>query len=95
MRCSAALSWRLPERVIPVTRALPHWPKLRISAAQEAGVRNGTALPYEPEAMAQLPFAEGLKAIMLAPDDTPVALAETRIVNAQPVWTVLRGLWSQ
>ncbi|WMW64857.1 tRNA pseudouridine(55) synthase TruB [Nitratidesulfovibrio liaohensis] len=86
---------RLPERVIPVTRALPHWPKLRISAAQEAGVRNGMIVPYLPEAMAELPFAEGLKAIMLAPDDTPVALAETRIVNAQPVWTVLRGLWSQ
>lgn len=85
---------RLPERVIPLTRALPHWPKLTLTAAEEALVRNGNALPYVPSSMANLAFAEGFKAVMLAADGTPVALAETRLVAARPVWTVLRGLWS-
>ncbi|MFI3270691.1 MAG: tRNA pseudouridine(55) synthase TruB [Pseudomonadota bacterium] len=85
---------RLSERVIPITHALPHWPKLTILAEEEAHTRNGTPLPYNPARMANMPFVEGLKAILLDTEGQPVALAETTFHGGKQVWSVLRGLWS-
>lgn len=85
---------RLSERVIPLTHALPHWPKISITADQEASVRNGMPLPYLPSQVAEMPFAEGLKAILLDPHGVPVALAETSLQGERQFWSVLRGLWS-
>lgn len=85
---------RLAERVIPITHALPHWPKVGITPEQEASVRNGMPLPYQPEAVAEMPFAEGIRAILLDSRGVPVALAETAHVGGRQVWSVLRGLWS-
>ena len=85
---------RLTERVIPITHALPHWPKVGISLQQEASVRNGIPLPYQPEMVADMPFMEGVKAILLDTREVPVALVETAIVGGRQVWAVLRGLWS-
>lgn len=84
----------LPEQVIPITYALPHWPKITLDATQAASVRNGMPLPYNAALVAEMPFAEGIRAILLEKDGTPLALAETALQHARPVWTILRGLWS-
>lgn len=85
---------RLAEWIIPLEQALPHWPKLRLSSAQEALVRNGTALPYMAENMAGVAFSEGMKAMFLAENGTALALAQTAtLADGKECWTVLRGLW--
>lgn len=84
----------LAGRVIPLDKALPHWPKLRLSAADEARVKNGMPHPYDPAEMASMPFTEGIRAVLLDPAGDPLALAETAYRNQVPVWTVLRGLWN-
>jgi len=81
---------RLPERVLPVTAALPHWPALTLTGREAAAVMNGGALrrlPLPGDAVAD-------KAVLLAPDGAPLALASAGESPAGPVWTVLRGLWS-
>ncbi len=83
----------LPDRVIPLDRALPDWPKVVLDTASANNVRNGIAARYVPEAIANMPFTEGIPAMLLDPDRTPLALAETRIVHGQPVWSLVRGLW--
>jgi hypothetical protein len=57
-------------------------------------VRNGARLAYAPESLAKLPFALGLKALMLEEDGTALALAETVLNNeGREVWSIVRGLW--
>ena len=46
------------------------------------------------EMVADMPFMEGVKAILLDTREVPVALVETAIVGGRQVWAVLRGLWS-
>lgn len=80
---------RLGERVLPLVAALPHWPRIRVSVQEEAAVRNGIALPAS--IAPELACVPGDKAVLLDPQEQPLALAE-----AAPgqVWQVLRGLWS-
>ena len=79
---------RLPERVLSVTAALPHWPVVALSERQTADVKNGRTLARNTALSAD-------KAVLLAPDNAPLALAEAGDSPAGPVWTVLRGLWTQ
>ncbi len=83
----------LPERVIPLERALPQWPKVILDAAEARNVQNGLPVPYNPERIANVPFSEGICAMLLGPDRTPLALAETQLVQNRPAWTIVRGLW--
>jgi tRNA pseudouridine55 synthase len=84
-----------PSRVAGIAEALPAWPKLRVSRAAAAQVRNGTRLAYAPESLAMAPFASGLKALMLEEDGTALALAETVLDNeGREVWSIVRGLWN-
>ena len=75
----------LPERVLPLTTALPHWVTISVNAAEEALLRNGMPLPYR---------GEGDKAVLLAPSGQALALAQAGEVQGRLCWTVLRGLWN-
>lgn len=79
----------LPAWVLPVTRALPHWPSFTLDAAQEAKVRDGVALPTR-----DTPPVDGKRAVLLAPDGSALALAQVEAVRGCPSWTLIRGLWT-
>ena len=78
---------RLSEWVLPVTQALPHWPTVDLSPAEEGFLRNGTPVPWRGADSAD-------KAILLSPTGEPLALAEKADVRNATMWTVLRGLWT-
>ncbi|MCL2123896.1 MAG: tRNA pseudouridine(55) synthase TruB [Desulfovibrionaceae bacterium] len=84
---------RLFEWVLPVTRALPHWQLIELSAEESARTRNGAPLLHDAQRMAAVPFQPGAHALLLDPDKNPLALAEARFAEGLPVWGVLRGLW--
>lgn len=84
-----------PSRVASITDALPGWPKLRISHEDAACIRNGGRLVYSTESLAGVPFAPGIKALMLEEDGKPLALAETALdKSGREVWALVRGLWN-
>lgn len=83
----------LESKVISLEEALPEWPKIILNKEEAALIKNGNPVPYDPEKIAQMPFSIGINAMLLDSDRTPLALAETNIVQRQPVWSVLRGLW--
>ena len=80
--------------VAPLAEALPDWRQVRLDAAQEAAVRNGTPLPMFAENALAGPFEEGRQAMLLSASGAPLALAQSRLQEGRPVWTVLRGLWN-
>ena len=83
---------RLKERVLPLDKALPHWPALRLNAEAARQVRNGARLEYGLFASPDAAFAPGLRAVFQSPDGAPLALVETRMKDGLPVWSILRGL---
>ncbi|MEW5772234.1 MAG: tRNA pseudouridine(55) synthase TruB [Thermodesulfobacteriota bacterium] len=80
----------LASKVIPLTDALPHWPRARLTAEQEALVKNGVQLPA---AAVALDGSPGPRAMLLRPSGEPLALAELVERDGAPWWAVLRGLW--
>lgn len=82
---------KLSELVLPMTQALPHWPKLTLSTEQAALVQNGAWLPtsFFPD----YPALEGDRALMLSPTLAPLALVEARMRDSVLSWVILRGLW--
>ncbi len=92
---------RLPERVMPITAALPHWPTISVSGGEIAAIRNGKPLVWSASRPARddrgrdIVCVTGNNAVLVMPDGTPLALAEAECVSSQtpPVWKVLRGLW--
>ena len=90
----------LPERVIPVTAALPHWPTITVTGQEEADTKNGKILVWTEARRARsraqdgtdIPCVPGANAVLLSPDGQPLALAEA--VSGGPAWKVLRGLWN-
>ena len=83
----------LESKIISLEEALPTWPKIILSDEETALVKNGNPIPYDPEQIAQMPFSIGVTAMLLDSNRTPLALAETSIVQRQPVWSIMRGLW--
>jgi len=83
----------LESKVISLEQALPTWPKIFLSDEEVSLVKNGNPIPYDPDKIAQMPFSIGINAMLLDADRTPLALVETAIVQRQPVWSILRGLW--
>ena len=82
-------------RITGIAGALPAWPRLRVSHEDAVRVRNGARLAYARESLAMLPFAPGLKALMLDAEEKPLALAETVYdKGGDEVWTIVRGLWN-
>lgn len=84
---------RFAKRVLPLDKALPHYPKLTLTEKQVKGVKNGNPIPYNPAQFAEMPFAEGVPAMLMDSEGTPLALAETKIFRNEPHWTIVRGLW--
>ncbi len=92
---------RLPERVMPITAALPHWPTISVSGGEIAAIRNGKPLVWSASRPARddrgrdIVCVTGNNAVLVMPDGTPLALAEAECVSSRtpPVWKVLRGLW--
>lgn len=83
----------LPGRVLPLADALPHWPRVGVDEQQTRMVKNGVRLDFSPETARVLPFAQGARAVLVAPGGGPLALAEAKLADGKPVWAVLRGLW--
>ena len=82
---------KLAEWVMPISAALPGWKNISIGKAQEANLRNGIPVPHLPGFGDFLP---GERALILAQDGSPLALAEARMDRERPVWAVLRGLFT-
>lgn len=80
----------LPERILPVTAGLPHWPVLTLNARETTAVKNGR--PFVRATAA--PDGAPDRAVLLDPEGSPLALAEAADSRSGPVWTVLRGLWT-
>ena len=88
----------LRERLLSVTAALPDWPVLRVLPEDGPMVKNGMPLPasraHLTEEGAFCEWKEGDKAVLVAADGSPLALAEAALHGGMPAWTVLRGLWT-
>ncbi len=82
---------KLPERIMPISAALPGWKNLSIGPVQEANLKNGIPVPHMPEFGE---FHPGERALITAQGGTPLALAEARMDRERPVWAVLRGLFT-
>lgn len=83
----------LPDKVLSMERALPHWPRLTLSKPQALSVKNGGQLGYGPNLAPTRNFAEGQRALFLDPEGSPLALVESRLTEGKAVWGILRGLW--
>ena len=85
-----------PAKVTGIADALPAWPKLRLSGEETARVRHGARLAYSPSSMSMLPFAPGIRALLLDENGMALALAETVLdpKDGQEVWALVRGLWN-
>lgn len=77
---------RLAQRVIPLEKALPHWPTLVLTPEQAKMVRDGKALP-----VSEIPGPQ-TRAILANADGLPVALAEPQDRDGARRWVILRGL---
>jgi len=82
---------RLCELVLPMTQALPHWPKLVLNNEQAQLVRNGAWLPVS--LFPEYPAQDGDRALLLSPSHEPLALVEAQSKGQVLSWAILRGLW--
>ena len=82
---------RLPEWIMPISAALPDWRNITVGNVQEANLKNGIPVPHQQEFG---DFRSGDRAVILARDGSPLALAEARMDRDRPVWAVLRGLFT-
>ena len=74
----------LPDRVLPVSAALPDWRIVTLNAEQERAVRVGAPV-------AATPGEPGEKAILRNASGQDLALAEASGV----MWSILRGMWQE
>jgi len=82
---------KLSDLVLPLTDALPGWKRFPIPGSMEEKLRNGTALPHQPEFGN---FIQGERAICLDEQNLPLALLKAGKNQGKPVWTILRGLFN-
>jgi tRNA pseudouridine55 synthase len=80
----------LPNRVIPLAQALPHWSTEVVSHEQTLEIKNGTWLPVPLEEN----HAEGDQRMFLDPQGNPLALVQATMRQGTLHWAILRGLWS-
>jgi len=86
---------RFPERIIPLSGMLPHWPRHRVGEPVAALVRNGAWLPASETPGEELFGRVGDRALLLGPGDEPLALVEVRRKDNQARFAILRGLWPE
>ena len=80
-------------RIVPLSRALPAWPLIRLTDRQAALARNGCALAHG-ELSLDLTCAPGKKALLAGENDEPLALATGCVRNGKAHWAIVRGLWN-
>ena len=83
----------LAGRVLPLAETLSHWPRVRMDEAQTKMVKNGMRIEISSDMAMPLPVEQETRAVLLAPGDESLALAEAKIIDGKPVWAILRGLW--
>ncbi|NJB66993.1 tRNA pseudouridine55 synthase [Desulfobaculum xiamenense] len=84
---------RLPELVVPLRDALPHWPAIVLDEEQAGQVRNGTWLPVADFPATEPVTEAGANAMLIGPDEVPLALVESAERDGVLLWSILRGLW--
>ncbi len=77
----------LPERIIPIGAALPHWPTVRLEADAAVLARRGVRLPVREDLPA------GTCALLTDEENLPLALARVEETDGRPRWAILRGLF--
>jgi len=77
----------LPERIIPLTDALPHWPTVALAAEAAERVRRGGRVA------ADAGFAPGTCALLTDENTRPLALAKAEEADGRLRWTIVRGLF--
>lgn len=75
----------LPGRLLPLSAALPDWPKIQLTAEQAEAVRNGQGIRASHESASHAFLCRG---------DTPLALARLDDASREARWQVIRGLWN-
>jgi len=84
-----------PEKVIPLKDTLPHWPRYRLTGPLTGLVMNGSWLPVNSRPGELLAGELGDRAMLLDPEDEPLALVEAKLQDGKPKWAILRGLWNR
>ncbi len=84
---------KLPQRVIPIAEALPHWARFTVTEDLANLVRNGAWLPVNANPGELLWGKPGDRAMLLAPEGLVLALVEAKPQGDQLKWSILRGLW--
>jgi tRNA pseudouridine55 synthase len=83
-----------PERlfnvVLPIARALPHWPRISLEPGQAKLVWQGHRLSLE-QTPAEEPLVQGTKALLQTRNQEPVALVQLQEKQGQAFWEILRG----
>lgn len=75
---------RMVRGLRPIAEALPHWPRVSLSADEARQVRNGHAVPCH---------EEGTRALLME-NGCELALAQRQDSPSGPCWTIVRGLWN-
>lgn len=77
----------LPERIIPLGKALPHWPTTTLGPAAADDVRRGIRVPVTGD------FAPGTHALLVDEARLPLALARAEATGGRLRWAIVRGLF--
>lgn len=77
----------LPERIIPLDKALPHWPTTTLGSAAADDVRRGIRVPVTGD------FAPGTHALLVDEARLPLALARAEATGGRLRWAIVRGLF--
>ncbi|HML52717.1 MAG TPA: tRNA pseudouridine(55) synthase TruB [Solidesulfovibrio magneticus] len=77
----------LPERIIPLEKALPHWPMTTLGPAAADDVRRGIRVPVTGD------FAPGTHALLVDEARLPLALARAEATGGRLRWAIVRGLF--
>ena len=77
----------LPERIIPLEKALPHWPTTTLGPAAADDVRRGIRVPVTGD------FAPGTHALLVDEARLPLALARAEATGGRLRWAIVRGLF--
>ena len=77
----------LPERIIPLDKALPHWPTTTLGPAAADDVRRGIRVPVTGD------FAPGTHALLVDETRLPLALARAEATGGRLRWAIVRGLF--
>ncbi|MFO8030918.1 MAG: tRNA pseudouridine(55) synthase TruB [Desulfohalobiaceae bacterium] len=81
---------RLPKQVLPISRALPHWPRITLEPEQARQVWQGSRLSLQ-QTPAEGSFDQGARALLQTRGQEPVALVQLQEKQGQAFWEILRG----